>query len=98
MAQSVLRPPTAFSHPQSRLVRRALIAALTALAALIALGAQNQITLSVVPLAAGAVGLSLDEYNLHRLAMGRSALWHGWCAAILGSAVLVVALVVFSAT
>ena len=83
---------------QARLIWRSILASATALAVLALAGAQSEITLTVLPGVAGIVGLAVDEYNLHRTGSGQAPLAHGWCAAILGFSVLVVALVVFSAT
>lgn len=97
MSQSVLRPFPA-APAQLQLVRRAVILGLVALTTLLAVGAQNQISLTVLPGVAFAGGLAVDEYNLYRRRRGRSPLWHGLCAGLVGAAVLIAALVVFSAT
>ncbi len=85
-------------HWQARPVWRSILAAATALVVLALAGAQNEITLTVLPAAAAITGLAADEYDLHRRATDQTPLGHLRCTAILGSTVLVVALVVFSAT
>lgn len=98
MAQTVLHEPSFLRAPQEAVIRRAALAALTALVVLLVIGADNRIVLTVLPSFAALVALVVDAFNLRRAERGQAPLAHRWCAAILGASVLASALVVFSAT
>ncbi|MDO9352315.1 MAG: hypothetical protein Q7T55_01380 [Solirubrobacteraceae bacterium] len=98
MAQPALRPPDLTGSLPGHAISLATLAGLTALCMLVLVGARNSITLSVVPGVAALMPLSLDSYNARRLDSRGSLLHRRVWTALLGSAVLVAALVVFSAT
>ncbi|MDQ8043936.1 MAG: hypothetical protein AAGC46_15865 [Solirubrobacteraceae bacterium] len=83
---------------QLRLLRFGVTLVIVSVFTLFAIGATNQIAMTVVPAVAGLAGLGVEEFHLHRRGRGRRGLHHSLRAALVGSAVFAAAVVIATAT
>jgi hypothetical protein len=85
-------------HQQPRLLGFMLVLAAASLVVLLIAGASDGLALTVLPAVAGLTGFAMEEYNLHRVGHGHSAVARHLRAGVTGTAVFIATVLMYSAT